>query len=487
MGLFGIKYRSKRESTTEECKFDLNIEEVLDDWEVKHAIREIIANALDEQLLTSTKDIEIRKTAKKSFVVRDWGRGIKPEHLTQNEDDEKTSGKAPVIGRFGVGLKDALAVFDRRGVNVRISSRHCTLTTKLAEKHGFEDITTLHALVSPPDDAEMVGTEVILENVQPDEIEGAKSLFRRFSREEDLESTKFGDIIRRPVSGPSRIYVNGVLVSTEDNFLFSYDITKPTKKMRSMLNRERANVGRQAYTERVKSILLEAKSTNVAVMLAADIGEHETGQQRDETKWVDVAVRACKLLNAGDNPVIFATAGEQREMAAVMDDARCEGRTIVTVTDSIWSKLAGAKDEAGGMVHDMTQYVTDLNERFEFRFVDPADLGPAESGIWDRTESILELVGARHLAGGVRISETMRPGQFDVDGIWDGEYITVKRTTLSSLSEYAGVLLHEAAHATSGAEDVTREYELELSRMLGSIASTALTRVDTTIRGDCPN
>jgi len=38
-------------------KFDLNIEKILEDWEVYDAIREIIANALDEQLLTNTKDI----------------------------------------------------------------------------------------------------------------------------------------------------------------------------------------------------------------------------------------------------------------------------------------------------------------------------------------------------------------------------------------------------------------------------------------------
>ena len=47
-------------------KFDLNIEEVLEDWEVYHAIREIIANAIDEQLLTNTKEIEIKKEKKLS-------------------------------------------------------------------------------------------------------------------------------------------------------------------------------------------------------------------------------------------------------------------------------------------------------------------------------------------------------------------------------------------------------------------------------------
>jgi hypothetical protein len=41
--------------------FDLNIEEVLENWEVEHAIREVIANALDEQVISRTAEIEISK------------------------------------------------------------------------------------------------------------------------------------------------------------------------------------------------------------------------------------------------------------------------------------------------------------------------------------------------------------------------------------------------------------------------------------------
>ena len=40
-------------------KFDLNIEKILENWETKHAVREIIANAIDEQKLTNTNEIEI--------------------------------------------------------------------------------------------------------------------------------------------------------------------------------------------------------------------------------------------------------------------------------------------------------------------------------------------------------------------------------------------------------------------------------------------
>jgi hypothetical protein len=62
-------------------KFDLNIEEILEDWEVHHAVREVIANAIDEQLLTKTRGIEIFKDPKGKWHIRDYGRGLKYEHL----------------------------------------------------------------------------------------------------------------------------------------------------------------------------------------------------------------------------------------------------------------------------------------------------------------------------------------------------------------------------------------------------------------------
>lgn len=69
--------------------FDLNIEKVLEDWEVYHAIREIMANAMDEQLPTQTKEIEIFQDRQGKWHIRDFGRGLEYQHLTQNENEEK--------------------------------------------------------------------------------------------------------------------------------------------------------------------------------------------------------------------------------------------------------------------------------------------------------------------------------------------------------------------------------------------------------------
>ncbi len=59
--------------------FDLNIETVLDHWEVHHGIREVVANALDEQMLSGTASIQILKDGNDCWHVRDYGRGITAE------------------------------------------------------------------------------------------------------------------------------------------------------------------------------------------------------------------------------------------------------------------------------------------------------------------------------------------------------------------------------------------------------------------------
>ena len=127
-------------------EFDLNIERVLENWTLAHAIRELIANALDEAALTGTREPEIGKDASGAWHVRDFGRGLRYEHLTQNENREKLASPEKVVGKFGVGLKDALATFDRRGVGVRIRSRFGDITTHKQAKHGFGDVTMLHAV-----------------------------------------------------------------------------------------------------------------------------------------------------------------------------------------------------------------------------------------------------------------------------------------------------------------------------------------------------
>lgn len=119
---------------------------------------------------------------------KDFGRGLRHEHFTMNENQEKLDHPG-LIGKFGVGLKDALATFDRLGIETCIRSKFCDVSFDRSEKHDFSDVITLHACISEPSDPLFVGTEFILKGCSTDDIEKAKRLFLRFSGEECLEKT----------------------------------------------------------------------------------------------------------------------------------------------------------------------------------------------------------------------------------------------------------------------------------------------------------
>ena len=459
--------------------FDLNIEKVLEDWEVYHAIREVIANALDEQLLTRTKEIEIFKDKQNRWHIRDFGRGLKYEHLTQNECEEKLAHPNLVIGKFGVGLKDALATFDRHKVKVLIQSKHGDITVVKSEKYGFEDITTLHASISSPSDRSFQGTEFILEGCTDKDIEIAESFFLKFSGETELEVTSYGSVLKK--SKQSKIYINGLRVAEEENFLFSYNITSITLAMRKALNREKTHLGRTAYTDRVKAILLACKEKKVAELLAGDLQGYETGLMHDELKWNDVATHACRILNASEK-VIFLTPFELVNAKDFVDKAKDDGFRVVTIPENIQQKIRGLEDLAGNPIRDLEQFKDEWNRSFEFKFVSPNDLTREERMIFDKTKQIADLIsGLPKNVKKIMISETMRmetASYREATGLWEAaeERIIIKRTQLRSLKEYASTLLHEIAHARSGTSDISREFEDELTSLLGLVSSNIVLR-----------
>jgi hypothetical protein len=67
-------------------------------------------------------------------------------------------------------------------------------------------------------------------------------------------------------------------------------------------------------------------------------------------------------------------------------------------------------------------------------------------------------------------------GQSEAVVLWEPALgrIVIKRSELASLRSFAGTLLHEAAHARSGARDETLAFEDELTRVLGRLAETHL-------------
>jgi hypothetical protein len=464
-----------------ERRFDLNIKRILEAWETCHAVREIIANALDEQILTNTKDVEISKDRRSVWHIRDFGRGLKYEHLTQNEDAEKLKNASRVIGKFGVGLKDAFATLSRRKIEVFIRSRHNDISLAQVPKHGFPDVLTLHAVVDPPSDPHLVGTDATLSGVSDADIAAAKNFFLKFSNEVVLDETNYGQILQTKGGRKPRIYVTGMLVAEEEGFAFSYNITSLTEKMRKALNRERTNVGRGVYTDRVKQMLLASKAGTVAETLAEDLQKMEQGTNRDEVEWMDVAVHACKVLNASQR-VVFVTASDLSTFRDAIDHAQNDGLKVVTVPENIKKSLRGVTDLKGNPVRDLGVFQSEYLKSFEFKFVSPEKLSKSEQKVFEQREKIADLVGGLpKKVKNIKVSETMRPDfltGYTPQGLWQesSKTIIILRTQLQTLPDFAGTLLHEIAHAKTGYDDVSRDFELALTAMLGQLADWSIGR-----------
>jgi hypothetical protein len=347
---WGRKSTATSSSSSEPKPFDLNIEKILEDWEIFHAIREVIANALDEQTLTGTQEIKIVRDDHGSWHIRDFGRGLKYEHLTQKENIEKQM-NPNVIGKFGIGLKDALATFDRHNVTVLIHSKHGDITLGRLKKHGFEDIRTLHAYISQPSDPSFVGTDFVIDGIRNSDIEKAKDLFLKFSGESTVEKTKYGDVLKKKDT-VGRIYINGVKVAEEDNFLFSYNITALNEAIRRALNRERSNVGRTAYSERVRSILVSSSSKEIAHDLADDLKNYDRGEIHDELKWLDVQEHAVKILNSLEK-VVFLTPEETMNQPMMVSEALIAGYKIISIPTNLKIRIHGQADMNGNPIRDL--------------------------------------------------------------------------------------------------------------------------------------
>lgn len=466
---------------TTERRFDLNIEKILEGWETCHAVREVIANALDEHVLTNSRDVDISKGRRSVWHIRDFGRGLKYEHLTQNENQEKLKNPSRVIGKFGVGLKDALATLNRHNIKVLIRSKHGDITLGQTPKHGFPDVVTLHAIVNPPAEPTFAGTDVALEGVSDADVDAAKNFFLKFSNQAVLDETSYGQILKTAVGRKSRIYVTGLLVAEEENFAFSYNITSLTATMRKALNRERTNVGRTAYTDRVKQMLLASNAAAVADTLARDLEKMEAGTSHDEVKWMDVAVHACQILNASKK-VVFVTASDLNVFRDAIDHAQSDGMKIVTVPENIRESLRGITDIKGNPVRDLGVYEREWSESFEFKFVSPDKLTASELKVFEQRNTIASLIGGLpKKVKNIKVSETMRPDFLTgviTQGLWDeaSGIIIILRKQLGTLPDFAGTLLHEFAHAKTGYTDVSREFESALTEMLGQVAAFELLR-----------
>ena len=125
---------------------DLNIKDIDNNWTINDAIRELVANAIDEHIIANiSNSVKITyNNQTKTLIISDEGRGIKSVHFTENINKEKIN-NPNVFGKLGINLKNAIAVLVNNHINVIIKSDFGIYTPIISAKQGIiEQLPTIH-------------------------------------------------------------------------------------------------------------------------------------------------------------------------------------------------------------------------------------------------------------------------------------------------------------------------------------------------------
>ena len=137
------------------------------------------------------------------------------------------------------------------------------------------------------------------------------------------------------------------------------------------MNRERSNVGRSAYTDRIKAILLAVEAPAVLTRLVDDMAGFAKGATRDEVKWNDVAERVVRQLAVADPDTVFVTAAQRWSHPELIRRAEIDGKHVFVIPDALAARLRAADDDT---VTTLERFAAEWNERVVIEPIDPASL-----------------------------------------------------------------------------------------------------------------
>ncbi len=229
-------------------KYDLNVNDTMgDQWDVSDAIRELMSNAIDESIITSTKQ-PLYELKNNILKIRDWGRGIKPKHFINDKNSEKEQ-LENTIGIFGVGLKDSLNVLFNKGCKTSIFTKDSIFEVE----RNFKPNTNAETLFITQKKSNNIidGTLIVIENVDQEQYQKAMEMFIHSKALDLVFENEYGEVL---LPG-GEVYLNGVLISKSDDLYYTYNITKPLKSMVSKMTRERKEINKTAYMPVIESLV----------------------------------------------------------------------------------------------------------------------------------------------------------------------------------------------------------------------------------------
>lgn len=318
-------------------KIDLNIGQAyLSEWTIGMAIRELIANAIDE---TDDEDIEINKLQDGEWEIVNKGKEIKPDNFVMNEGEKSI--KQGKIGKFGIGLKDAIAVLTINGINVTIDTSEYKYLVEYQKKNNLIKSKTLFIKIYDNNGVEKE-TRVMLNKCKDIFIREAKSYFINYREKYTIiEHTEYGDVLYEEDSNENgTIYFNGIKIAYEGTFLYSYNIKIEDDNLKKGISRERCNLSSEVYRESLKRIIKCIKNEKILFKYYERMLKARSGSLKGELKYTVSQERVIQYILKNKIDAVIFPVERSGKVKALYNQLIVEGKVkIITLLNSYYESL----------------------------------------------------------------------------------------------------------------------------------------------------
>jgi len=406
-----------------------------ENWTVKEAMREVIANALDTK-----ESVDIHWSNGFGYV-KNSGSVLGINHLLLGESTKSEDEWA--IGQFGEGFKIAALVLVREGREFFIYSggRKFEFGMEMNEDFGKNVLT-----VDISEDEPSEGTCVKFTCAES-ELLRAKNLFRQF---EDASEYQKGIL-----DAAGKFYVCGVLISEGNDSLFGYDF--PDKKMinrdRTVIDSTHIHGALQRSLASLSSVLAITKLLSTAAKEGSSFVEKNVGFYPG---WSSHSVWTS---------VVTALYGEKVAIASSdsADNLRAE---------YIGYKILQFGDNLNYAVHYATQapYARDVRPEGVKTTVPWKKLSGREKWCIRRAiRYFKESIDDNIDPSAIHVTEDLSN---EALAQREGNCIYLNRNICDDFPTIYSSLCHEMAHAASGCPDCDAYFETTLTQFFARIAET---------------
>lgn len=419
-------------------------------WDNVDAIVELLSNALD----TNT-EVDAKYSNGK-ISIEDAGTGFSKKNLLFGNSDSRQIGSA--IGTFGEGLKMACLVLARN-----------TKKDVLIETVGFNAKATIQY------DSEYESSILVLDIEENNREKGTLITFA--GKESDLSKAKskilvFNDSYKKVCEDAEiytpggRIFVNGVLIcEVWGDALYSYNFNGFDGK--SLLNRDRKNIDNeklsyqiikllgQVSDETIMKNILSIKSNSYFECLLGNSVYSILGKWKRRWKNVAMELYPKHCLPSDNQEYNLIAKDSGYKLLSLIPDRISAILSYVgfpTAKDVI--ELRGDEDE----VH---------------KVINKKDFTNEEKEVWAIVENILVEEYGKSILNKIEICEGFISSNDEQEtrGLYSSKhdkcYILRKFVTKNTLSILLGIIAHEIVHMQTGYHDRTRDFENELTNIIG--------------------